>query len=66
MIIIIITKCNTGFILGGESTDAGADNGSLADVVKALNALGASPRDLVAIFQALEGAGALPAKLVVQ
>ena len=39
---------------------------SLADVVKALNALGATPRDLVSIFQALEGAGALPAKLVVQ
>ena len=39
---------------------------SLSDVVKALNALGASPRDLVAIFQALEAAGALPAKLVVQ
>lgn len=39
---------------------------TLADVVKALNALGASPRDLVAILQALETAGALPAKLVVQ
>lgn len=37
-----------------------------ADVVKALNALGASPRDLVAIFQAIERAGALNAKLVVQ
>ncbi len=39
---------------------------SLADVVKALNALGASPRDLIAILQALESAGALPAKVVVQ
>lgn len=39
---------------------------SLADVVKALNALGASPRDLVAILQALRTAGALPAKVVVQ
>jgi flagellar P-ring protein precursor FlgI len=37
-----------------------------SDVVKALNALGASPRDLVAIFQALEQAGALPAKLIIQ
>jgi flagellar P-ring protein precursor FlgI len=39
---------------------------SPSDVVKALNALGASPRDLVAIFQAIERAGALNAKLVVQ
>ncbi|MFH1130332.1 MAG: flagellar basal body P-ring protein FlgI [Pseudomonadota bacterium] len=39
---------------------------SLANVVKALNALGASPRDLISIFQSLVEAGALPAKLVVQ
>ncbi len=39
---------------------------SPSDVVKALNALGASPRDLVAIFQAIERAGALGARLVVQ
>lgn len=39
---------------------------SLADVVTALNALGASPRDLVAIFQALRTAGALQAELQVQ
>jgi flagellar P-ring protein precursor FlgI len=39
---------------------------SLSDVVKALNALGASPRDLIAILQSLESAGALPAKVVVQ
>ena len=39
---------------------------SLADVVKALNALGASPRDLIAILQALESSGALPAKVVIQ
>ena len=39
---------------------------SLADVVKALNALGASPRDPVSIMQALQSAGALPARVVVQ
>ena len=39
---------------------------SLADVVKALNALGASPRDMISILQALKSAGALPAKVVVQ
>jgi flagellar P-ring protein FlgI len=39
---------------------------NLADVVKALNALGATPRDMIAILQALQTAGALPAKVVVQ
>jgi flagellar P-ring protein precursor FlgI len=36
---------------------------SIGDVVRALNALGATPRDLIAIFQALKAAGALQAKL---
>ena len=36
---------------------------SIAAVVKALNALGVSPRDLIAIFQALKVAGALQAEL---
>jgi flagellar P-ring protein precursor FlgI len=39
---------------------------SLEDVVAALNALGASPRDLISIFQALRTAGALDAELEVQ
>ncbi len=38
---------------------------SLGEVVKALNSLGATPRDLIAIFQALQKAGALQAELVV-
>ena len=37
----------------------------LADVVKALNALGATPMDLVAILQAMKSAGALHAELEV-
>jgi flagellar P-ring protein precursor FlgI len=36
---------------------------SIGEVVKALNALGVSPRDLIAIFQALKAAGALQAEL---
>ena len=36
---------------------------SIGDVVKALNALGVTPRDLIAIFQALKAAGALQAEL---
>ena len=38
---------------------------SLADVVKALNALGANPLDLLAILQAMKAAGALRADLEV-
>ena len=37
----------------------------LADVVKALNAMGATPMDLVAILQAIKAAGALNADLEV-
>ncbi len=36
---------------------------SIRELVKALNALGVSPRDLIAIFQALKAAGALQAEL---
>ena len=38
---------------------------NLADVVKALNALGANPQDLLAILQAMKAAGALRAELEV-
>lgn len=44
-------------MVGGEVT--------LGDVVQALNALGATPRDLIAIFTALKAAGALNAELIV-
>ncbi len=40
-----------------------AGGAKLADVVKALNLLGASPADLLAILQALKAAGALRAEL---
>ncbi|RDE05876.1 flagellar basal body P-ring protein FlgI [Sphingomonas aracearum] len=41
------------------------DAPKLADVVKAVNAIGASPADLVAILEALKEAGALKAELIV-
>ncbi len=44
-------------IVGGQVT--------LGEVVKALNALGATPRDLISIFSALKRAGALQAELVI-
>ena len=36
---------------------------SIGEVVRALNALGVTPRDLIAIFQAIKAAGALQAEL---
>lgn len=44
-------------LVGGEIT--------LADLVNALNALGATPRDLISIFTALKKAGALHSELVI-
>ncbi len=38
---------------------------SISEIAAALNAIGASPRDIIAIFQALKQAGALRAELVV-
>jgi len=38
---------------------------SIGEIVRALNALGVSPRDLISIFQALQASGALQAKLEV-
>ena len=39
---------------------------TVAEVARALNALGVTPRDLIAIFQAMKRAGALHAELVIQ
>jgi len=36
---------------------------NIGDLVKALNAVGVSPRDLIAIFQSLKAVGALQAEL---
>jgi flagellar P-ring protein precursor FlgI len=41
------------------------EGAKLSDVVKALNALGATPQDLLAILQAMKTAGALSAELEV-
>jgi len=41
------------------------ESAKLADVVKALNSLGATPQDLLAILQAMKSAGALNAELEV-
>jgi flagellar P-ring protein precursor FlgI len=38
---------------------------SLKELVLALNSLGITPRDLIAVFEALKEAGALQAELVI-
>ena len=38
---------------------------TLQDVVRALNTLGVTPRDIIAIMQALKAAGALQAEIVI-
>ena len=50
----------------GEAKLVALEEGvTLLDVVRALNALGATPRDIIAIMQALKTAGALKAELVI-
>lgn len=43
-----------------------SEGGSVESLVKALNLLGVTPRDLIAILQAIKGAGALHAEIEVQ
>lgn len=59
---------NTDIQVGEERKGlavVGGGQPTLGELVKALNALGATPRDLISIFQALKKAGALNAELVV-
>jgi flagellar P-ring protein precursor FlgI len=50
---------------GGDQLVLMPSGASIGEVVNALNALGVSPRDLIAIFQAIKAAGALQADLEV-
>ncbi len=50
---------------GGGQLVALEEGTTLQAVIKALNALGATPRDIIAIMQALKAAGALRAEIVV-
>ncbi|SNR88646.1 flagellar basal body P-ring protein FlgI [Desulfurobacterium atlanticum] len=56
--VTITVKEEKGRIFGVQSAN-------LRDLVKALNDLGVSPRDLIAIIQAIKAAGKLHAKIVV-
>ena len=47
----------------GRPSAAGSENVTLGDVVRALNLVGVTPRELIAILQAIKAAGALQAEL---
>lgn len=50
---------------GGKGLAVMNEGANIGDVVRALNALGVTPRDLIGIMQAIKSAGALQADLVV-
>jgi flagellar P-ring protein precursor FlgI len=50
---------------GGGQLIAFQEGATLEDVVRALNSLGATPRDIIAVMQALKAAGALNADLLI-
>lgn len=62
----VLTQMTT-VAAGTDSSSVVAIEGttSVQDVAKALNALKVSPRDIIAIFQALKEAGALKAELII-
>ena len=51
--------------LGGGTLMSVKAGANLSEVIKAINALGANPQDLVSILQAMKAAGALRAELEV-
>ena len=62
----VVTQLTT-VSLGEDSTSVVALEGAttVQDVAKALNTLKVSPRDIIAIFQALKEVGALKADLMI-
>lgn len=62
---VVKEKSDISITQQGGSIIALPAGAQLADVVKALNSLGATPQDLLAILQAMKSAGALRAELEV-
>lgn len=73
---IALSHGNLSLLVSGQSQTPNAQAGqagdtvvrfpagaSLGEVVRALNSMGVSPRDLIAIFQSIKAAGALQAEL---
>ena len=51
--------------VGGEARIGSVSGASVREIARALNALGVLPQEIIAIFQAIKKAGALPAELEV-
>ena len=62
---VVTEKADISITQQGGALMAMPAGTKLADVVKALNSLGATPQDLLAILQAMKAAGALQAELEV-
>jgi flagellar P-ring protein precursor FlgI len=62
---VVSEKADISISQQGGALIALPPSAQLADVVKALNSLGATPQDLLAILQAMKAAGALQAELEV-
>jgi flagellar P-ring protein precursor FlgI len=62
----VVTNTTVSATEKGKQLTFIAGAATLASVVRALNTMGVSPRDLIAIVQALRGAGSLQADLEIQ
>ena len=62
---VVVPNTNISVDEGGKQLVVIPSGANIGQVVNALNALGVSPRDLIAIFQAIKAAGALQADLEV-
>ncbi len=62
---VVVPQTRTTVTDSGGQLLVVEQSASVRDVARALNALGVSPRDIVAIFQALKQAGALKAELII-
>jgi flagellar P-ring protein precursor FlgI len=60
---VVVEDTDVTVDMGESRLLALQESASVADVARALNALGVNPRDTIAIFQALKEAGALRAEL---
>jgi flagellar P-ring protein precursor FlgI len=62
---VVVPRTSMKVKESGGSLTVLREGANIGDVVKALNAIGVTPRDLIGIMQALKAAGALQADLVV-
>ena len=61
----VVPRTNVDVTEGGTGNIAIVGGASLNDLVQGLNALGVTPRDMIAILQAIKAAGALQAEIEV-